>query len=294
MQRLRLILSITAIRLSIAYTVIFGLMSVLIVMYMTGSTVGLLRRQIQQSINDEMADLSHTYESEGLNRFFRAIERSASAPGANLYIIADPSGQIIAANVGGIESGVIDHDGWTQRPFKYSRREDVGKASHDAVARVFPLPNGMRLLIGRDLGEPERYRAIVGRSLFLSLAAMLLLGVSTWYFVGRRALKRLDLLGRSAERILAGDRSERLPVTGTGDEFDRISERLNLMLERIARLDEGLRQVSDNIAHDLKTPLTRLRNKADAANSPIRSRLAKRSAKSSPTPIASSRRSTPC
>jgi len=265
MQRLRTILSITAIRLSIAFTVIFGIMSVLIVLYMTGSTVGILRRQIQTSINTEIADLVQIYETGGLNQFFRTIERAAAAPGANLYVVADPAGQIIAANIGDIESGVIDRDGWTRHPFKYSRLRDRGQVTYNAVARVFPLPNGMRLLIGRDLGEPERYRAVVGRSLIVSLLAMLLFGLSTWLFVGRRALKRLDMVGRSAERILSGDRHERLPVTGAGDEFDRISERLNAMLDRIERLDEGLRQVSDNIAHDLKTPLTRLRNKADAA-----------------------------
>ena len=123
----------------------------------------------------------------------------------------------------------------------------------------------MRLLVGRDLGDPERYRAVVGRALFVSLAIMLLLGLLTWFMVGRRALQRLDMVARSTDRIMAGDRSERLPITGAGDEFDRLSARLNGMLERIVSLDEGLKQVSDNIAHDLKTPLTRLRNKADQA-----------------------------
>jgi signal transduction histidine kinase len=94
---------------------------------------------------------------------------------------------------------------------------------------------------------------------------MLLVGLLTWVLIGRRALKRVEMVSHSTDRILAGDRSERLPVVGTGDEFDRLSESLNAMLDRINALDEGLRQVSDNIAHDLKTPLTRLRNKADAA-----------------------------
>ena len=86
-----------------------------------------------------------------------------------------------------------------------------------------------------------------------------------WLFVGRHALHRLDLMSRSSRRILAGDLNERLPVTGAGDEFDRLSENMNALLARVALLQEGLRQVSDNIAHDLKTPLTRLRNRAEAA-----------------------------
>src|SRR5690606_22828741 len=77
--------------------------------------------------------------------------------------------------------------------------------------------------------------------------------------------RRIDTVSEASRRIMAGDLSERLPVSGTGDEFDRLSQNLNVMLARIARLNDGLKQVSDNIAHDLKTPLTRLRNRAEAA-----------------------------
>ena len=88
--------------------------------------------------------------------------------------------------------------------------------------------------------------------------------LAIWFFVGRRALKRIDDVSEASLRIMGGDLSGRLPVTGAGDEFDRLSENLNVMLARIADLNEGLKQVSDNIAHDLKTPLTRLRNRAEA------------------------------
>jgi len=81
----------------------------------------------------------------------------------------------------------------------------------------------------------------------------------------RSALKRVDGLSKSTTRIMEGDRSERLPVTGSNDEFDRLSENLNQMLDRINALDIGAKQMSDNIAHDLKTPITRLRNKAEEA-----------------------------
>ena len=83
-----------------------------------------------------------------------------------------------------------------------------------------------------------------------------------WFAIGRNALKRIDRMSEASKKIMAGDLSQRLPVIGSGDEFDRLSRSLNAMLGRIEKLNEGLRQVSDNIAHDLKTPLTRLRNKA--------------------------------
>ena len=78
-------------------------------------------------------------------------------------------------------------------------------------------------------------------------------------------LKRIDSIAETSQRIMAGDLSGRLEVTGTGDEFDRLAESLNTMLTRIERLMLGLKQVSDNIAHDLKTPLTRMRNRVERA-----------------------------
>ncbi len=278
MQRLRTILAITAVRLSIVYSLIFAFVAVGLVFYMTSSTVSILRRQIEQSINTEIADLQESYTQDGLNQMLVRLERAAAAPGANLYVLTEPTGRIIAANIRDIENGVIGSDGWTSRPFAYTRFHDGGKRTFYAVARIVPLPNGMRLLVGRDLGEPERFREVIGRAMFMSLGFMLAVGILTWLFVGRRALKRLDLVSRSTERIMAGDMGERLPVTGAGDEFDRLSTRLNAMLDRIARLDEGLKQVSDNIAHDLKTPLTRLRNKADQALGPTDDPQASRAA----------------
>lgn len=264
MKRLRSILAITSVRLSIAYTLIFGILAVVIVMYMTNSTAGILKRQIAESVNNELVELGRYFERAGINGLVLRLERLATAPGANLYVVADPAGRIIAGNVREIDNGVIDRLGWTRRPFEYTRFGHSEDREFQAVARIVELPNGMRLLIGRDLGEPERFRKVVRRALVLSLGAMLVLGILTWFLIGRRALKRVEMVSRSTSRIMAGDREERLPISGSGDEFDKLSNGLNDMLDRISLLDQGLRNVSDNIAHDLKTPLTRLRNKADA------------------------------
>jgi signal transduction histidine kinase len=265
MRRLRTLLTITSIRLSLAYTLIFGLVAVAIVFYMTASTTSILRRQLAESVALEVIELGAVYERGGINSLMRTLERNASAPGAKLYVVADSAGRIIAGNVQDIDTGVIDHLGWTDGGFGYTRFEDQTGNKYKAIAQVIELPNGMRLLVGRDLGEPERFREVVGRALAISLGAMVITGLLTWILMGRSALKRLDEVSRSSSRILAGDRRERLPVSGVGDEFDRLSISLNTMLDRIGSLEVGLRHVSDNIAHDLKTPLTRLRNKADQA-----------------------------
>jgi signal transduction histidine kinase len=134
-----------------------------------------------------------------------------------------------------------------------------------AYAQVIVLSNGLRVLVGRDLGEPENFRNLVRQALMVALGVMGFGALAIWYLIGRNALKRMDRMSGASQRIMAGDLSQRLPTSGSGDEFDRLSESLNTMLSRIEKLDEGLKQVSDNIAHDLKTPLTRLRNKAEAA-----------------------------
>jgi signal transduction histidine kinase len=133
------------------------------------------------------------------------------------------------------------------------------------MVQVVRLPGGFRMLVGRDVGEREQFREIIGSALAWALALLIGLALLSWFFVSRRVLKRIDSLSATSRRIMAGDLSGRLEVTGTGDEFDRLADSLNAMLDRIEHLLYGLKDVSDNIAHDLKTPLTRLRNRVEAA-----------------------------
>jgi signal transduction histidine kinase len=130
---------------------------------------------------------------------------------------------------------------------------------------VFQLPSGFRLLVGRDLEERERLHDIILAAARWSLAIVIVLGVAGGFFVTRRVLKRVDAMTETTRKIMDGDLAGRLPVAGTGDELDRLATNLNAMLERIEALMHGLKEVSDNIAHDLKTPLTRLRNRCEEA-----------------------------
>jgi len=143
--------------------------------------------------------------------------------------------------------------------------DDPDGAEHHALVRVFQLSAGFRLLVGRDLEERERLHDIVLAAGRWSLAIVIVLGVAGGFFVTRRVLKRVDAMTETTRKIMDGDLAGRLPVAGTGDELDRLATNLNAMLERIEALMHGLKEVSDNIAHDLKTPLTRLRNRCEEA-----------------------------
>ena len=256
----------TAVRLSALYLLLFIFGAVALVVYMTNLSASMLMGQTQQAIADEVISIGQSYARGGVSALVRSIDYRSRQPGASLYMVTDSTGRILAGNVESVEPGVLDTDGIIESKFRYTRYDDQGAQNqHQAVAVVIALPNGMRLLVGRDLGEPERIRDIIRRSLMLALGIMGAGAVLIWVFVGRRALKRIDDVSRASQRIMEGDLSGRLPVNGSGDEFDRLSTNLNAMLTRIYELNDGLKQVSDNIAHDLKTPLTRLRNRAEEA-----------------------------
>lgn len=266
MGRLRTIFSTTAARLSALYLMLFAICAVVLVFYMTGESVRFLTGQTRESINAEILELNNAYQRGGIPVLVRTIDRRSRQPGANLYLVTDEAGRILVGNVEKVEPGVLAKEGWTERPFRYERfSENAKERDHPALAQIIALPNGMRVLVGRDLAEPERFRLVIRRALILALGMMGLGALLIWYFVGRQALKRIDAVSIASNRIMGGDLTGRLPVTGSGDEFDRLSTNLNGMLGKISDLNDGLKQVSDNIAHDLKTPLTRLRNRAESA-----------------------------
>jgi len=170
----------------------------------------------------------------------------------------------IAGNIGDLPSGTIGRPGWIETDYRRAG-ESATDRPHRAIAQVFGLPGNFRLLVGRDLEDRDRMRDIFGRGFRMSLLVALVLGLLGAYFVTRRVLKRVDAMTDMSRRIMDGDLTGRLPTGGSRDELDRLAGSVNDMLGRIEALMAGMKEVSDNIAHDLKTPLTRLRNKAEEA-----------------------------
>src|SRR4051794_20128252 len=231
--------------------------------YFAWNTRRLITEEITQTVNAETSEINEIYGRRGLRALVLAIEYRALRPGANLYLVTTPTGQSIAGNVGSLAPGVMATRGWSETA--YRRIEDADDRDHLALVRVTELENGFRLLIGRDLAERRRLFGIVAKAAQWSILIVVVLGLGGGIFVARRVLRRIDAMSGTAHRIMTGDLSERLPVGRSGDELDRLAENLNAMLERIEALMMGLKEVSDNIAHDLKTPLTRLRNRAEEA-----------------------------
>jgi signal transduction histidine kinase len=253
----------TAFRLTLVYLFLFALFAASLLGYFAWNTRRLITEQITTTVNAEIGVISDIYLRRGLQGLASTIGNRALRPGANLYLVTTPSGTAIGGNVGSLAPGVMASSGWSETA--YRRFDDQDNADHRALVRVTELSNGFRLLIGRDLEERRRMFGIVAHAAQWSLLVVIVLGIGGGIFVARRVLRRIDAMTGTTQRIMAGDLSGRLPVGRSGDELDRLAENLNAMLERIEALMVGLKEVSDNIAHDLKTPLTRLRNRAEEA-----------------------------
>jgi len=214
-------------------------------------------------VDTELQLLQMQYNQAGIRRLVGIVELRSRRPGSSLYLVTTPTGEGLAGNVGSLEPGVVESEGWVETA--YRRLEEPESTEHNALVRVMLLPGGIRILVGRDLEERERMFHIVTLAGRWSVAIVIVLGILGGVFVSRRVLRRVDAMTGTTGTIMAGDLSGRLPVTGSGDEFDRLALNLNGMLERIEALMRGLKEVTDNVAHDLKTPLTRLRNRCEAA-----------------------------
>ena len=264
MTALGKLLRTTAFKLTLVYLVVFALFAGFLLGYFAWNTRRLITEQITETVDAEIRGLAEQYRLGGIRRLVFVIDARARRPGSNLYLVTTAAGEGLAGNVGSLASGILDNPGWTETAYRRIEDQDA-TTEHHALARIIQLAGGFRLLVGRDLEERERLYDIVIAAGRWSLAIVVVLGLAGGFFVTRRVLKRVDAMTETTQTIMRGDLSERLPVAGTGDELDRLADNLNVMLDRIEALMHGLKEVSDNIAHDLKTPLTRLRNRCEEA-----------------------------
>ncbi|WP_046864673.1 sensor histidine kinase [Microvirga massiliensis] len=253
----------TAFKLSLAYLVTFLIFAFVTLGYVAWNARRVLDEQILSTIEAEINGLSEQYRVGGLRRLVAVVERRSKDPGASLYLITTPTGERIAGNVGAIPLGLLARPGRSEA--EYGRSEDDELTQHRAIVQVFILPGGFRLLVGRDVDERRRLHEVIQTAFGYAILFIGILGCAGGWFITRRVLKRVDDMTETTRTIMNGDLSGRLRISGADDELDRLAQNLNAMLDRIGELLNGLREVSDNIAHDLKTPLTRLRNRADEA-----------------------------
>src|ERR1700704_5780115 len=210
----------TAFKLTIVYLIVFALFAGFLLGYFAWNTRRLITEQITETVDGEIRGLTEQYRLGGIRRLVFAIDGRARRPGSNLYLVTTAAGEGLAGNVGSLATGILETPGWTETA--YRRLDDPDGAEHEALIRVFQLPSGFRLLVGRDLEERERLHDIVPAAGRWSLALVIVLGVAGGFFVTRRGLQRVGAMTGTKRKIMDGDLAGRLPIAGTGDELDRL------------------------------------------------------------------------
>lgn len=251
----------SAFKVSAVYLVIFVLFAVVILGYIAWNTRRLIDAQITETIETEISGLAEQYRQGGVRRLITVMERRGRQSGSFIYLLVDTRGDSVTGNAILRVSALQQNPGWIEARFNWpDEGEDITRL---AKLRVFVLPSNLRLFVGRDLEERARLNEVIRRARGWSLIMVLLLGGLGSWFVTKRVLARVDAIAASSARIMEGNLTERLPVSEVDDEFDRLASHVNQMLDRIGELMAGLRELSGNVAHDLRTPLTRLRNGAE-------------------------------
>ncbi len=246
--------------MSLIYAALFSAAAALAFGYVYWHTNVLLARQINETIQAEVQGLAEQFRAGGLDALIKVIKERTNSPGASIYVIAEADGTRHAGNVSAIPAELLESLG--SIPFEYRRSPDETKPRL-GVAQVIRLPDGKTLVVGRDIEDSRKLTRIVANAFIWGVGLVALAGMLGGVLLARIILRRIDAVTLTSGTIIAGDLSRRIPLAGTGDELDRLAANLNTMLERIEQLMNGMREVSDNIAHDLKTPLTRIRNRLD-------------------------------
>ena len=252
-------------RLSLLYVGLFGASALVLLAFIYWTTVRVIDSQTSDTIEAEVRVLAEQYRARGMGQLIAVIEERSGDYGDpdSVYLLADPALQPLAGNLSAWPREAAGaEDGWVE----ISARRASGEEAHGTIrAHTFVLPGGFRLLVGRDPRGRSDFEGLILETLGGALGITLVLGLLGGLVMSRRMLRRVDAVRETGQRIVRGDLSRRMPVTGVGDEFDRLSITVNEMLDEIETLMTGLRTVTDSVAHDLRSPLTRLKSRLELA-----------------------------
>ncbi len=250
-----------ALRFAALYALLFGLSALALALFLWWQTAGLLDRRTDNAIAADVDSLAQRWQEGGLPALIITIENrlAENVDDSAIYLLVDPEMRRVSGNLSSWPTDLTVRRIWAELP--------IERAGVRSLARVrtFTLPGGFHLLVGRDVQVRAQLRDLLTGALLWALLVVLVLGVAGAVVIRGLFRRAMANISATAAAISAGDLSRRVRISGRGDEFDRLSETINEMLERISRLMDGVRQVSNAIAHDLRTPITRARARLEDA-----------------------------
>ncbi len=257
----RRLLSTSAFRMALGYVLLFAVSGMLLLGLVFWMTAGLAVRQTDATIAAEITGLGEQYRRTGIGGLRRIIAERSRNQLTSVYLLIDPVGAPLAGNLDAWPAPnaqqAPDASGWFE--FDFARSVGATTERHTARARQLQLRGGFQLLVGRDVQPQRNVAARVTRALVWAGGLTLALGLAGGLVMSRRLLRRIEAINTTGRRVMTGDFSQRAPVGRSGDEIDELAAQLNTMLARIEELMAGMQYVSESIAHDLRSPLTRLR-----------------------------------
>ena len=243
----------------------FGVIVSAIFSYVYLSTSSYVRSRSDRAIMTEYLSLQGAYERserDGLIALIR--QRMADKNFAdNVYLLVAPSLAPLGGNLRAWPSTVTAARGWVE----FRAPEPLPNAANRALVRAMleTFPSGDRLLVGRDISELDGFAEQIKTAVISGVALIFVIAGVTSILVTRRTVGRIESINATSRAIMLSGLDKRIPLRGSNDEWDRVAENLNLMLDRIEILMGEVKQVSDNVAHDLRTPLTRMRGRLEKA-----------------------------
>ena len=243
----------------------FGVIVSVIFSYVYLSTASYVRSRSDRAILADYSSLQTTYERSGRDGLVALIEQRIAdrSFASNVYLLADPSLVPLAGNLRAWPSTVTAARGWTEFRAPEPLRDATGRPLLRAMLETFP--NGDRLLVGTDIGDLDSFTDQMKLAVISGVVLIFVLAAVASILVTRRTVGRIEQINATSRAIMQSGLDKRIPLRGTHDEWDRVADNLNLMLDRIETLMGEVKQVGDNVAHDLRTPLTRMRGRLEKA-----------------------------
>jgi len=252
-------------RLALIAIATFGVIVSAIFSYVYLSTASYVRSRSDRAIVTEYSSLRDAYARSGRDGLIDLIRQRLADKGFadDAYLLVDPSSAVLAGNLKAWPQAVAATKGWVE----FRAAEPSPNAAGQPLLRgmLDTFPDGDRLLVAGDISDLDGFTDQIKTAVALGVALIFALAAVASILVTRRTVGRIEAINATSRAIMQSGLDKRIPLRGTNDEWDRVAENLNLMLDRIETLMGEVKQVSDNVAHDLRTPLTRVRGRLEKA-----------------------------